>query len=197
MSDNNSSHHTSDSDSEEHIEIFLSPKFLGQDPEKKKGLVASLSKLLQNPFANTPFSQAELLEGWNKFNETMYFAVSLSMSVSNVLTRFKEIEKVVWDNYPEMNVVNTRFMGNHAEYNHQMNLNFMMAGLCTLVGILNCFLIKRYLYWRAPVGIINTLVICSYLPVWNTYKFDEIFMFFVPMHVFHLLITLLSVDQMS
>jgi hypothetical protein len=33
--------------------------------------------------------------------------------------------------------------------------------------------------------------------VWNTYKFDEIFMLVVPLHCFHMLINLLSVDSMS
>ena len=63
----------------------------------------------------------------------------------------------------------------------------MVTLILTLVGLLNAWLIKRYSWYRDPVPIVNTFVVLSYLPLFNTYNFDEVFMFFIPMHIFHIL----------
>jgi hypothetical protein len=69
-----------------------------------------------------------------------------------------------------------------------MNLNFLVSFILTIVGLINCWLIKRYSWWRDPVPIINTLCIICYLPLFNTYNFDEVFMLIIPMHIFQVLI---------
>jgi hypothetical protein len=71
-----------------------------------------------------------------------------------------------------------------------MNLNFLVSFILTMIGLLNCWLIKRYNWYRDPVPIVNTFVIICYLPLFNTYNFDEVFMLMIPMHIFHILICL-------
>ena len=94
-----------------------------------------------------------------------------------------------------MDIVNSRYNGNHDEYNYHMTLNIIISVFLTILGLLNCYLIKKLPWWRSQVSIINTIIILSYLPLYNTYVVDEIFMLSIPMHIFHILTIINCTDS--
>ena len=83
-----------------------------------------------------------------------------------------------------MSVVNGRYNGDHELWNTHMYYNLIISACLTVLGLLNCLLIKKYVWWRDQVCIINTIIICSYMPFYYTYVVDEVFMLCIPMHVF-------------
>ena len=140
-----------------------------------------------NPFKMAIYDKRELNRIYDDWLELPLFGTSMVICISQVLTRTKELEKVFWDNTPELDIVNGRYGGDHKAYNRDMYLNFLVTLILTVVSLLNAWLIKRFSWYRDPVPIVNTIVVLSYLPLFNTYNFDEVFMFFIPMHVFHFL----------
>ena len=140
-----------------------------------------------NPFKMAIYDKKLLNKMYDDWLELPLFGTTMVICISQVLTRTKEIEKVIWNNTAEMDIVKERYDGDQKAYNREMNLNFLVTLILTIVGLLNAWLIKRYSWYRDPVPIVNTFVVLSYLPLFNTYNFDEIFMFFIPMHIFHVL----------
>jgi hypothetical protein len=65
----------------------------------------------ENPFKTSVYDKKELNKMWDDWLELPFFGTSMVMCISQVLTRFKEIEKVVWNNSAEMEVVNERYGG--------------------------------------------------------------------------------------
>ena len=117
------------------------------------------------------------------------------MCISQLLTRFKDVEKIIWNNNPEMMVVNDRFGGDHDLYNKHMYLNLLITLILTIIGLLNCWMIIKFYWWREIVPIINTIVVCSYVPPFYIYNFDEVVMLCIPMHIFQVLTVLTNTES--
>ena len=59
-------------------------------------------------------------------------------------------------------------------------INFIAIG----VGIFNAVMIKKFIWYRTPVALVNTFIAALFLPIFNIYRVDDIFMLSIPMHYF-------------
>ena len=64
-----------------------------------------------NPFKMAIYDKKELNRMYDDWLELPLFGTTMVICISQVLTRTKEIEKVIWNNTSEMDVVNERYGG--------------------------------------------------------------------------------------
>ena len=76
----------------------------------------TFSSYFTNPFKNSEYKEEEISPKWRKHQEMPYFAVTLVMSMAQILTRIKECYKIFSDLPNEMRVVNGRYNGDHELY---------------------------------------------------------------------------------
>ena len=117
------------------------------------------------------------------------------MSICSALIRTKDFNSLFLDTEQELSVVNVRYKGNHQLYNEHLKFNLLITACLTGMGLINCCLIRKYLWWRSQVPIINSIIVCSFIPFFYTYILEEIMTLFIPMHMMHGAIQLLCTDS--